>query len=229
MTAARPLEPPPSAYSFPDPRECGPDDCVAVGGDLAPGTVLAAYRSGLFPMHLPDGRLGWWSPFRRGVIPLDGLVVSRSLRRSVRRFEVTVNQSFEEVIEACADPSRLGSWIDEDIRTAYTKLHDLGWAHSVEAWSGDRLAGGFYGVAIGGAFFGESMFHRERDASKVCLVRFVRAFSRAGGSLLDVQWATDHLASLGAIEVSRAEYRRRLEPAIGAAPLALWGERRRLA
>ena len=224
-----PSEPPASPYEFPDPRDWGPDDCVAVGGDLAPGTVLSAYRSGLFPMHLPDGRLGWWSPFRRGVIPLDGLIVSRSLRRSVRRFEVTVNRAFDQVIEGCADPSRPGSWIEDDIRTAYTTLHDLGWAHSVEAWSGDRLAGGFYGVAIGAAFFGESMFHRERDASKVCLVRFVQAFSRAGGVLLDVQWATDHLASLGAIEFSRAEYLRGLRAAIEAPPLALWEDHRRLA
>lgn len=217
-----PIEPEPSRWVFADPSTAPPDDCVAVGGDLLPGTVLQAYRTGLFPMHLPDGRLGWWSPYRRGVIPLDGLRVSRSLRRSLRRYTCTFDVAFDRVIAECADPSRSGGWIDADIVAAYSELHRLGWAHSVEAWVGDRLVGGFYGVAVGGAFFGESMFHRARDASKVALVRFVRAFTAAGGSLLDVQWATDHLRSLGAIEIGRAEYLDRLRHAVSEPHLPLW-------
>jgi leucyl/phenylalanyl-tRNA---protein transferase len=225
MTGEWPVEPPPSPFSLPDPRLCGPEDCVAVGGDLAPGTLLSAYRSGLFPMHLTDGRLGWWSPTPRGIIPLDGLRISRSLRRSLDRYEVTVDEEFDAVVDSCADPSRDGSWINEEIRVAYSELHRLGWAHSVESWAGRELVGGFYGVAIGGAFFGESMFHRARDASKVALVRFVEAFSSSGGLLLDVQWATDHLVTLGAVEVSRDEYLNRLELALRAPLPRIWWER----
>lgn len=228
MTGSQPIEPPPTLYSFPDASQWGPDDCVAVGGDLAPGTVLAAYRSGLFPMHLPDGRLGWWSPVSRGVIPLDGLRLSRSLRRSVRRYEVTVDVAFGAVVAGCADASRPGGWITPEISAAYSTLHDLGWAHSVETWQGDDLVGGFYGVAIGGAFFGESMFHRARDASKVALVRFVSAFERAGGNLLDVQWATEHLRSLGAVEWSRGQYLERLLDALDRDQPGLWAQSRAL-
>lgn len=217
-----PIEPPPSRYSFPDPRLAASEDCIAVGGDLLPGTVLHAYRSGAFPMHLPDGRLGWWSPETRGILPLDGLRVTRSLRRSVRRYTVTVDQAFEAVIDGCADPSRDGGWINDDIRAAYLDLHEMGWTHSVETWEGTRLVGGFYGVAIGAAFFGESMFHLARDASKVALVRFVHAFASTGGVLLDVQWATDHLRSLGAVELSRDEYLRRLDDAIVRPRPTLW-------
>lgn len=220
-----PIEPPPSRYSFPDPRTAEFDDCIAVGGDLLPGTVLQAYRSGLFPMHLPDGRLGWWSPEPRGIIPLDGLRVSRSLRRSLRRYTVTFDTAFEAVIEGCADPSRSGAWINDEIREAYTDLHRMGWTHSVETWDAGQLVGGFYGVAIGSAFFGESMFHRASDASKVALVRFVRAFASAGGSLLDVQWATEHLTTLGATDVSRTEYLRRLASALDKPMPDLWVRR----
>jgi len=216
-----PVEPPPSPFSFPDPT-LSPDDVVAVGGDLAPGTVLSGYRSGLFPMHLPDGRLAWWCPVRRGVIPLDGLRVSRSLRRSLRRYDVTVDRAFDEVVEACADSSRPGGWITEDIRLAYITLHRLGWAHSVEAWRDGDLVGGLYGVAIGAAFFGESMFHRAKDASKVALVRLVEAFAASGGQLLDVQWATDHLVSLGAIELTREDYLTRLDRALSTPYPTLW-------
>ena len=222
MTGSEPVEPPPSPYTFPEPRQWGEEDCVAVGGGMDAGTLLRAYRGGLFPMHLPDGRLGWWSPVRRGVIPLDGLHVSRSLRRSVRRYEVTVDAAFERVLDGCADPSRPGGWITEEIRAAYTTLHEMGWAHSVETWSARSLVGGFYGVAIGGAFFGESMFHTARDASKVALVRFVETFRRSGGRLLDVQWATDHLASLGAVELTRNEYLSALAQALDAPRPAIW-------
>ncbi len=202
-----PVEPPPSRWALPDPRTAGPDDVVAVGADLEPGTILEAYRSGMFPMHLPDGRLAWWSPVRRGVIPLDGLKVSRSLRRSVRRLATTVDTDFAGVIDGCADPSRAQGWITADIRAAYLELHRLGWAHSVETRDPEgRLVGGLYGVAIGGAFFGESMFHRVSDASKVALVRLVSELREGGASLLDVQWVTPHLATLGAVEIDREEY-----------------------
>ena len=222
MTGAEPIEPPPSAFTFPDPRSWSSDDCVAVGGDLAPGTLVRAYRSGLFPMHLPDGRLAWWSPAQRGILPLDGLRVTRSTRRSIRRYEVTVDVAFEAVVEGCADPQRSNGWITPDIVSAYVELHRLGWAHSVEAWMGEDLVGGLYGVAIGGAFFGESMFHSRRDASKVALVRFVDAFAASGGLLLDVQWATDHLVSLGAIEIPRHEYLVALAGAVAAPAPDLW-------
>jgi len=191
---------------------------VAIGGDLEPGTILHAYAQGIFPMPL-EGHLAWWSPDPRGVIPLDGLRVSRSLRKSCRRFEIRVDTAFDEVIEACADPVRPHGWIDRRIKDAYRRLHRLGWAHSVESWSvaDGTLAGGLYGVAIGGLFAGESMFHRETDASKVALVGLVDLLNResAGGvRLLDVQWATDHLRSLGAVELPRKQYVDRVKNAV---------------
>jgi leucyl/phenylalanyl-tRNA---protein transferase len=182
---------------------------VGVGADLEPGTLLLAYRSGIFPMPVGEGSselLAWWSPDPRAVIPLDGLHVSRSLRRSCRRFTVRVDSAFEAVIDACADPGRPGRWITPAIRAAYVRLHRLGWAHSVETWDDEGLAGGLYGVAIGGLFAGESMFHHRTDASKVALVGLVERLREAGATLLDVQWATPHLRSLGATEVSRRRY-----------------------
>ncbi|HLF41623.1 MAG TPA: leucyl/phenylalanyl-tRNA--protein transferase, partial [Acidimicrobiia bacterium] len=173
------------------------EDLLAVGGDLEPGTLLDAYRHGAFPMPV-QGLLGWWSPDPRGILPLDGLRVTRSLEKSCRRFELRVDTAFDAVIEACADPRREGGWISDDIRAAYRRLHRLGWAHSVEAWDAEGyLAGGLYGVAIGGLFAGESMFHRARDASKVALVGLVEMLLADGhpDRLLDVQWATDHLVS----------------------------------
>lgn len=159
--------------------------------------------------------LAWWSPDPRGIIPLDGLRVSRSLRRSCARYRVTFDLAFEAVIDACADESRAGRWISDDIRTAYVALHRAGWAHSVEVWGEDGvLAGGLYGVAIGGLFAGESMFHHQRDGSKVALVTLVSALGGNANAMLDVQWLTPHLESLGAIEIPRATYLERL-------PLAL--------
>ena len=214
-------EPPPSQWAFPGPGRFDPDDdLVAAGADLAPGTLLAAYRRGLFPM--PSGRRGdpmmWFSPVRRGVLPLDRLQVSRSLRRSLRRFELRVNGDFGQVIDACADPRRPAGWIDPSIRAAYVELHRLGWAHSVETWRDGRLAGGLYGVSIGGLFAGESMFHRETDASKVALVGLVDLLGDAPEEprLLDVQWRTPHLASLGCVELSRRAYLDRLPEALAA-------------
>ena len=190
---------------------------VGVGADLEPGTLLQAYRSGIFPMPVSvggDELLAWWSPDPRGVLPLDGLRVSRSLRRSCARFEIRVDTAFEAVIDGCADPSRAGRWITPSMRDAYVRLHRLGWAHSVEAWDGSGLAGGLYGVAVGGLFAGESMFHRRTDASKVALVGLVERLRRGGAALLDVQWVTPHLRSLGAVEVPRAEYLERLAEAV---------------
>ena len=220
------VEPPPSVWDFPAPAQWPRDhDLVAVGADLEPGTLLAAYRAGLFPMPDPRGGIGWWSPVTRGVLPLAGLRVSRSLRRSARRFEVRVDTAFHDVVAGCGDPRRPDGWIDDDIRAAYGGLHELGWAHSVETWREGRLVGGLYGVAIGGLFAGESMFHHETDASKVALLGLVDMLrdEHAAHRLLDVQWATDHLASLGVVEVPRATYLARLAvalelPAPGAFP-----------
>ena len=209
------MEPSPSVWHFALPPADMEGEIVATGGDLAPGTILAAYRAGQFPMPLEGRVLAWWSPNPRGILPLEGLRVSRSLRKSCARYELSVNMAFEEVIASCADRRRPGAWITKDVQKAYVNLHRLGWAHSVEAWDETgRLAGGLYGIAINGLFAGESMFHRATDASKVALVHLVGLLRAGGTTLLDVQWATPHLASLGVVEVSRAEYHRRLAEAI---------------
>jgi len=222
------IEPPPSTWVFPGPERFDPDDdLVAAGADLAPATLLAAYRQGLFPM--PSGHRGdpmfWFCPVRRGVLPLEALQVSRSLRRSIRHFEIRVDTACAEVIDACADPRRPSGWIDGDIRAAYLELHRLGWVHSVEAWRDGRLAGGLYGVSVGGLFAGESMFHRETDASKVALVALVDLLCDEPGvpRLLDVQWCTPHLATLGVREVPRSEYLLRLRGVIDAPVPAAFG------
>jgi leucyl/phenylalanyl-tRNA--protein transferase len=161
--------------------------------------------------------LGWWSPDPRGILPLDGLHVSRSLRRSRRRYDVRVDTAFDRVLAGCAAPHREGRWITPSIARAYRELHRLGWAHSVESWVDGELAGGLYGVAIGGLFAGESMYSARRDASKAALAGLVDLLTAAGdpdARLLDVQWRTDHLATLGVIEVPRADYLERLEAAL---------------
>lgn len=204
---------------MPDPRLVEPgNDLVALGADLEPGTLLAAYRGGLFPMPVrPDkkrSRIAWYSPDPRGVLPIDAMHVSRTLRRSCRRSVVTRDQGFVEVMRACGDPARDGHWITPAIIDAYTKLFDLGWAHSVETWEGDRLVGGVYGLRVGNLFAGEAMFHTATDASKVALVELVDWQRTTGAELFDVQWATPHLASLGVIEIPRTEYLRRLADAL---------------
>jgi leucyl/phenylalanyl-tRNA--protein transferase len=164
---------------------------------------------------MPD-TLGWWSPDPRGIIPLDGLRVTKSMHQSAKRFEMRIDTCFVNVMRACGDPSREDGWITEPFIDAYTRLHALGWAHSVEAFDRDgRLAGGLYGVRIGRLFAGESMFHHQRDASKVALMALVELMRVSGMSLLDVQWQTDHLASLGAIAISRREYLARVADAVG--------------
>jgi leucyl/phenylalanyl-tRNA--protein transferase len=216
-----PLDPGPAPWAFPAlDQVLEPDsgDLIAFGADLAPATVLAAYRAGLFPMpEEEDGAIGWWSPAQRGVLPLDGLLVSKSLAKSVRRYEVRVDTVFDQVVAGCADPARDGSWIDGQIRAAYQQLHELGWAHSVETWADGELVGGLYGLAINGLFAGESMFSRARDASKVALVQLVSLLTdeHAGSRVLDTQWRTEHLATLGVIEIPRTEYFKRLGGALG--------------
>lgn len=214
-----PVEPPTTGWLFGGMDDFGPDDLVALGADLEPGTVLEAYRRGIFPMPLgrPRDPMGWWSPLRRGVLELDALVVSRSLRRSCRDFEIRIDTAFDEVVEACADPGRPHGWIDPTITAAYRRLHDLGWAHSVEAWRDGRLVGGLYGLAIGGLFAGESMFHVARDASKVALVGLVDLLRDEHDRLIDVQWSTPHLVSLGVRDVDREAYLARL-PSLFTAP-----------
>lgn len=176
---------------------------------------MTAYALGYFPMPIRRRRMGWWSPDPRGVLPLDGLRVTRSLRRSLRRYEVTVDRAFDEVIRACAELPRPHGWISSEIVDAYRVLASRGIAHSVEAWTPEgQLVGGLYGVNVGGLFAGESMFHTAVDASKVALVHLVELLREVPGALLDVQWSTPHLASLGVVEVSREEYLRRLAVAV---------------
>ena len=217
---------PPSRWVFPTDvhvieAAAGDQELVATGADLDPATLVAAYRAGMFPMPVGRRTLGWWSPDPRGVIPLDGLVVSRSLRRSTGRYEIRVDTAFEAVIDACADRSRPGAWINRSVADAYRRLHRMGWAHSVEAWDADGLAGGLYGVGVGGLFAGESMFHHRRDASKAALVGLVERLRAGGGVLLDVQWATDHLASLGAVAIPRRRYHELLAAAVDLPPVPL--------
>ncbi len=221
----RPVEPPPSRWSLSPAAAADPDGVVGVGADLEPGTVVAAYRQGLFPMPVRRGRLlAWWSPDPRGILPLDGLRVSRSLRRSCRRYELRVDTAFDAVLAACADRRRPGAWISPEVRAAYRRLHELGWVHSVEAWTGEgELAGGLYGVAVGGLFAGESMFSHRTDASKVALVGLVERLRAGGATLLDVQWTTPHLRSLGAVDVARARYLELLAEAVARPPLEVWG------
>jgi leucyl/phenylalanyl-tRNA--protein transferase len=214
-----PTEPPPTSWALQRPPDDHPQDMWAAGADLEPGTLLGAYRAGLFPMAV-DGSLVWWSPPRRAVIPLERFHTSRSLRRSARRFEIRVDTAFVDVIRACADPARPHGWIDASFVEAYVRLHRLGWAHSVEAWDEEGLQGGVYGVAVGGLFAAESKFHHRTDASKAALLGLVELLRVAGAAgateprVLDVQWQTPHLASLGAVEITRAVYHRRLDAAL---------------
>ena len=205
---------------FGPPERWRHDDLVAVSRAFDCDLVLSAYRHGVFPMPARGGQMGWWSPLDRAVLPLDGLRVTRSLRKMLPRYEIRVDSDFEGVLAGCGDPRRPDGWIDEDIRAVYRRLHAAGSVHSVEAWTADgQLAGGLYGVGVGGLFAGESMFHRPdigRDASKAALVALVRILVAAGpaGRVLDVQWATPHLQSLGVVEVPRREYLSRLERAL---------------
>jgi leucyl/phenylalanyl-tRNA---protein transferase len=226
---------PESRWLLPDPRDCRTnEDLICVGAELEPATVLHAYALGLFPMHidpdlgdhdlgdheLGDHELGWWSPDPRGVLPLESVKITRSLRKSLLKYSVTCDTQFVDVMLGCQRPDEKGQWITQDFIETYSELHRQGFAHSVEVWNstGD-LVGGLYGIELGGLFAGESMFHRERDASKVALVSLVEKLKGCGGNrLLDVQWRTDHLATLGVIEIARSEYLRKLPEALQCNP-----------
>jgi leucyl/phenylalanyl-tRNA---protein transferase len=183
---------------------------------LSPSLLVAAYAEGCFPMGLDDGTIEWFSPDPRGILPLEAFHASRRLQRVVRsrRFSVSVDRAFRPVMEACAGDRDEGTWITGEILESYTALHQAGFAHSVEVWDGDALAGGLYGVSLGGAFFGESMFHRVTDASKVAMAALVDRLRARGYTLLDTQWLTPFLASLGGIEIPRKAYLARLQSAL---------------
>ena len=210
-------------WVFPHPSSGDEAGLVAVGADLEPPTLVAAYSRGLFPMPLkPGGRIGWWSPPARGVLEPEQLIVHRSLRQACRRYEVQVDTAFAEVVAGCADPARPHGWIDAQMLDAYLRLHHQGFAHSVEAWRGGELVGGLYGVAIGGLFAGESMFFRARDASKVALLALVDGLRDGHPRLIDVQWATPHLRSLGVAPIPRQDYLLRLPELLESPPPALF-------
>ena len=219
------------AGPFGAPEGWPDDDLVAVSHDIDVDLTLAGYAAGVFPMPLETGLMGWWSPVQRAVLPLADLRVTRSLRKMLPRYEIRVDTAFEAVLAACADPRRPGGWIDDDVTRVYVDLHRRGVVHSVEAWSGDALVGGLYGVSLGGLFAGESMFHdpvRGRDASKAALVGLVELLRSGAGDeprVLDVQWRTDHLASLGVVEIDRPAYLARLRRAL-TLPTPDWTVRR---
>lgn len=198
--------------SFPDPRRAGRDGLVAIGGDLSPDRLLVAYASGVFPWTVRP--VSWWSPDPRAIFDLGTYAPPRSLAKFMRKrpFEVTVNRAFREVMEGCALPRADGdeTWITPEFLEAYTRLHEAGHAHSVECWQGEYLAGGIYGVQIGGFFAGESMFHRVSNASKMALHELIQLLRRQGFLLFDIQMLTPVTASLGAVTVRRDEYLRRL-------------------
>jgi len=185
---------------------------------LDPETLLAAYSQGVFPMADRDGTIRWYSADPRGILPLEGFHVPRTLRGVVRsgKFEIRINTDFEGVMRGCREARAQGTWISGDLIAAYVRLHELGFAHSVEAWREGELAGGLYGVSLGAAFFGESMFHRRTDASKVALVHLVGRLRQRGFELLDTQATTDHLRRFGCVEIPAQEYLSLLRRAIGA-------------
>ncbi len=212
--APQPLPPAPYRFDNAEPDEWGR---VAQGGDFEPSTIIAAYRAGCFPWPHPEVEYLWCSPDPRAIIPVDGLHISRKLARKMRRdaLAVTVDAAFDEVIQGCARGRPEGSWITPSLMAAYRRLHALGWAHSIEAWTADgRLAGGVYGIRIGRMFGAESMFHSVTDGSKIALVGFMQWCADEGIELVDIQVLTAHTQSLGAIEISRAEYLGRLHRAI---------------
>ena len=206
-------------WEFPPSTEWPASDLVGRGADLNPATMIHSYSRGIFPMPAePDDRdseIAWWSPLSRAVLPLDGLAITRSMRRSATRYKIRVDTAFEQVMRGCAAPHRPGAWITQQFIDAYVVLHGLGWAHSIETFNeNDQLVGGLYGVRIGSFFAGESMYHLSRDASKVALMSLVEMMNDSKMTLLDVQWQTPHLQSLGAVEIDRVEYLRRLALAL---------------
>jgi leucyl/phenylalanyl-tRNA--protein transferase len=202
--------------TFPDPRDYDREGLVAIGGDLAPERLLLAYRRGIFPWYAEGILPMWWSPDPRAMLTRDALHVSRSLARTIRRggFELTWNRCFRRVMAECGKCRAEGTWVIPEMLDAYEQLHALGHAHSLEVWQDDELAGGIYGVQIGGLFAAESMFHRRTDMSKVALVALLQSVSDAGIVLFDVQFLTPHLQRLGARAIPRADYLRRLQAAL---------------
>ena len=206
---------------FPPLEQADAAGLIYVGGELSPPWLLAAYRRGIFPWpdgDAPDGAIPWWSPDPRAVIEWDNFHVPRRLRQTIRsgRFRVSIDEDFTGVVQGCAQPRRddAGVWLTEPMQAAFIELHHLGHAHSVEVWQGDQLAGGIYGLALGGYFSAESMFHNARDASKVALARLVDHLRQRGFALLDIQILTEHTQRLGASEIPRAEFLSRLNESL---------------
>lgn len=206
---------PTGPMTFPDPESTDAEGLLAVGGDLTPERLLLAYEQGIFPWYAEGLPPMWWSPDPRAILDERSLHVSRSLAREIRQghFRVTMNQAFERVMRECGSERDGGTWILPEMIRAYARLYERGHAMSFEVWSGERLAGGLYGVQQGGLFAAESMFHRETNASKVALVAAVRTLFAAGIELFDVQFLTTHLASMGVYEIARSEYLRRVRAA----------------
>lgn len=242
-----PLEPPRTQWDLPDPRFVeGEEELIALGADLAPGTMLAGYRRGIFPMDvsLPDGteQLGWWSPDPRAVLRPDQIHISRSMRRVVPRFAYSVDQAFGEVVRGCADPRRPHGWVNDSFVNAYHRLFDLGWAHSIEVWEtsgpGTRvLAGGLFGIQIGRLFAAESKFHSRPNASKAAVIMLAQVLAAGTGQgrdndqvdpLIEVQWPTTHLLSLGVSMMSREDYLDALPTLVGAPRIPLASTMKRL-
>lgn len=203
---------------FPDVKSADPEGLVAVGGDLTPQRLILAYKQGIFPWYSPAQPILWWSPDPRGIVPLEEFHIGRTLRKILKQkiYEIKIDSAFEEVINACSvrNGGHEYGWITEDMIFAYTDLHKLGYAHSVETWRDGVLVGGLYGVAIGGLFAGESMFYRESNASKVALSALVERMKTRGYALLDCQMVTETTEQVGAIEISREEYLKRLKNAL---------------
>jgi leucyl/phenylalanyl-tRNA--protein transferase len=204
---------------FPPPEYADPSGLLAVGGDLSPERLLEAYRSGIFPWYSEEQPILWWSPDPRCVLDLNDFRISRSLQRTLRKriFTTTIDCAFEEVIRACATVPRegqVGTWITSEMEAAYIRLHGLGFAHSVECWFEGELAGGIYGVSLGKVFFGESMFHHKTDASKVALATLIERLKAWNFEFIDAQMATDHVLSLGAKEIPRRIFLKRLRSAL---------------
>ena len=200
-----------SVWDFPTLEQMPQDDLVILGADLKPETVIDSYQHGIFPMHIEVAnkrQIGWWSPQQRGILPLNKINISKSLQKSMKKFHVSFDQAFDQVIDGCGDDKRPQGWINKEIKIAYKKLFELGYVHSVEVWNKkDELVGGLYGVEVQGLFAGESMFHKETDASKTAMVYLVKKLKDAGGKrLFDVQWQTSHLKSMGVIKIPRSKY-----------------------
>lgn len=205
---------------FPSPDTASEEGLVAVGGDITTVRVLSAYRQGIFPWYSEDQPVLWWSPEPRAILYPDRIKISRSLKKTLRKkgFQVTADQAFSEVIEACAGPRIQspggGTWITDEMKQTYTHLHQLGYGHSIEIWRAEKLVGGLYGLSLGSAFFGESMFSHTPDASKIALVHLAKYALNNGIAFIDCQLPTEHLTSMGAVNISRKEYLSILQEAI---------------